>query len=213
MASSASLFAALSDRHVVEGHARRRRPPRRRSAWFEITATISASSSPRRQRQSRSSRQWSWRETRIAMRCRSPPPANLPVHLKPRVPPACGEGAPASPRAPASERHLEEELRAQEEAPAGGIRGVLVGGDDVGAPLEQKARDRGHDPRPVGAADQQARRCSAGCPPAQRGAPGGSAVSAGSATSAARLFRLGRGGPGGSCGDVPSTPFAPGLTS
>ena len=30
-----------------------------RSGWFEITPTISQSSSPRRQRQSRSSRQWS----------------------------------------------------------------------------------------------------------------------------------------------------------
>ena len=29
-------------------------------------------------------------------------------------------------------------------------------GDDVCPPLEQKARDRGHDPGPVGAGDQQA---------------------------------------------------------
>src|SRR5579884_2443047 len=41
-----------------------------RSGWFEITATTSAGSSPRRQRQRTSSRQWSWRETRIASRCR-----------------------------------------------------------------------------------------------------------------------------------------------
>ena len=30
-------------------------------------------------------------------------------------------------------------------------------GDDVRAPLEQEARHRGHDPGPVGAADQQPR--------------------------------------------------------
>ena len=43
-----------------------------RSGWLETTATTSASSSPRRQRHSRSTRQWSRRETRIAMRRRWP---------------------------------------------------------------------------------------------------------------------------------------------
>ena len=38
------------------------------SGWFEITARISAPSSPLRQRQSRSERQWSSRETMIAIR-------------------------------------------------------------------------------------------------------------------------------------------------
>ena len=51
---------------------------------------------------------------------------------------------------------LQEELGAQEEPAAGGIGGVLMRGDDVCPPLEEKARDRGHDPGSVGARDQQA---------------------------------------------------------
>src|SRR5262249_56243807 len=51
---------------------------------------------------------------------------------------------------------LEEELGAEEEPAAAGVGGVLMRGDDVCPPLEQKARDRGHDPGPVGAGDQQA---------------------------------------------------------
>src|SRR5262249_33225899 len=52
----------------------------------------------------------------------------------------------------------EEELRAQEEPSSGGIGGVLMGGDDVGAALEQKAGHRRDDPGPVGAGDQEAGR-------------------------------------------------------
>ena len=41
-----------------------------RSAWLETTSGMSACSSPRRQRHSSSSRQWSSRDTRIATRLR-----------------------------------------------------------------------------------------------------------------------------------------------
>ena len=52
----------------------------------------------------------------------------------------------------------QEQLGAHEEAPAGRIGGVLVGGDDVRALLEQEPGDRRDDPRPVRAANQQTRR-------------------------------------------------------
>jgi len=64
-----------------------------------------------------------------------PPPAELPVHRK-----ASGDlGVEALLQRLPLEWLLEEELGAQEEPATGGIRGVLVGGDDVGSPLEQKA--------------------------------------------------------------------------
>ncbi len=43
-----------------------------RSGWFDTTATTSASSSPRCQRQRRSSTQWSWRDANSATRWRAP---------------------------------------------------------------------------------------------------------------------------------------------
>src|SRR5829696_704950 len=49
----------------------RERTSSSRTMWLEATRTRSVSSVPRRQRQSRSSTQCSWRETRIAIRLRS----------------------------------------------------------------------------------------------------------------------------------------------
>src|ERR1035441_2028988 len=67
-----------------------------------------------------------------------PPPADLPVHAEVR-----GHlGLKALLEILAVERLLEEELGAQEEAPAAGVGGVLVGVDDVGRVGEQEARDR-----------------------------------------------------------------------
>ena len=156
--------ALLCTGHVVVGDARRHRLVARRSSWLEMTATISASSSPRRQRHSRSSRQWSWRETRIAMRRRSPHqrisqsiskrPATSPSNVAPRRrsrTPSRAFGRPAPGR-----------TRCAGRTAAGGIGGVLVRGDDVRAPLEQEARHRGHDARAIRAADQQARGVAAG---------------------------------------------------
>jgi hypothetical protein len=47
------------------------------------------------------------------------------------------------------------ELHAQEELAATRVRGVLIGVDDVGARLVEVARDRGDDPGPVGARDEE----------------------------------------------------------
>jgi hypothetical protein len=84
--------------------------------------TISASSSPRRQRQSRSSRQWSWRETRIATRWRSPQPADLPVHLEALGDLRFDRFLETLPR----QGILKEELRPQEDPAAGGIGRVVL---------------------------------------------------------------------------------------
>jgi len=56
---------------------------------------------------------------------------------------------------------LEAEDHAQEEAPGLGIRGVLVGLDDVRALLKEEARDGGDDARAVGAHDDETTRIRA----------------------------------------------------
>ena len=53
-------------------------------------------------------------------------------------------------------RLVEPELHAHEERAALGVGRVLVGAEDVGVALGEEARDRGDDPVPVGARDEQA---------------------------------------------------------
>ncbi len=136
----------------------RARPPRAsrargRDGWRSPRRSP-CPSSPRRRRQSRSSRQWSWRETRIALRRISPHQRSCQSISK-RAATSRPEGLVQSVRC----RPLgQEELGAQEEAPAAGVGGVLVGGDDVRLLGEQEARDRRDDARAIGAGDQQPRR-------------------------------------------------------
>ena len=78
-----------------------------------------------------------------------------PVHLKAR-----GELAERSLEPVAVVLGLERrqpERHPHEEHPVLGMGRVLVGGDDVGAALEQEARDGGDDPGAVRARDQQSR--------------------------------------------------------
>jgi hypothetical protein len=82
-----------------------------------------------------------------------PPPADPPIHLEARGD-ISGE---LRPQALAVGPVRQEELGAHEEPATARVRRVLVGRDDVRAPLEQKARHRRDDPRTVGAADQQTR--------------------------------------------------------
>jgi len=60
------------------------------------------------------------------------------------------------------------ELDALEEAP-GAMVVVLVGLEDVGAVLEQRAGDARHEPGPVGGADTQGQDMDVGCPVAAGG--------------------------------------------
>lgn len=81
------------------------------------------------------------------------PPADLPLHREAR-----GDlGKEGFLEGDAIEGLLQEELSAQEEAPAARVGGVLVRVDDVRAALKQEARDGGNDAWAVCAGDQQAR--------------------------------------------------------
>ena len=149
------------DGHVGNGTPKPR-DVRSRSRWLEITSTMSASSSPLRQRHSRSSRQWSSRETRTRCACdRSR--SDRPVHRRAARRRARRTRAPARSRPRSSPSSVE--LHPHEERAALGIGRVLVGIEDVRAVLEQEARDGGDDARPVGAGDRAAARREAGPPP------------------------------------------------
>ena len=160
----ALLAALLAPGRGGREHPPRLSRPRGRGGWRSPRRSR-ASSSPRRQRHSMSCRQWSWRETRMAIRRRSP--HQRISQSMPKRSATCRVEALLE--ALALDGLLQEELGAQEEPAAAGVRGVLVGGDDVRSPLEQEARHAGHDPGRSGQPISRRARVPRE-PPARRGA-------------------------------------------
>ena len=113
---------------------------------------MSVSSSPRRQRQSRSSRQWSSREASSAVTLPPVGVGEVPLHLE-RPCDALAERALEI--GPALRQVLEAELHAHEERPALGVGRVLVRAEDVRVVLGKEPRDGGDDPVSVRARDEQ----------------------------------------------------------
>ena len=131
---------------------RSRRRRARWSGWLEATSVISASSSPRRWRHSRSTRQWSSLLTEHRHPLRRVGVGEPPAACRTAPPTSCCERAPER----AEVALLEVELHAHEELAALGVGRVLVGADDVRAGVGEEARDGGDDAVPVGAGDEQA---------------------------------------------------------
>ena len=145
------LLAALRHRHVVEGDSRGERlgldvgvvGDHRHDLRVQLTTTPTPQQLLQAMAVARD-------QNRDALSLS--PPTEPPVDLKPRG--NLFDEFP--PQTLMSDSLSQEELGAQEEPPTTGIRGVLMGGDDVRAPLEQKARHSGDDPRKF-AADWGAR--------------------------------------------------------
>ena len=153
--ASASGFVVRGDRDVVEGEAEARDVVARRSGWLETTSAMSASSSPRRQRQSRSSRQWSSRETRSATRLRL---RRRPAGASPsRSGSATSRGEGPLERVARRREAARWNTMRMKNAPALGVGRVLVGaGRCWRRASSRKPDDRGDDAGAVRAADEQA---------------------------------------------------------
>src|SRR3954452_17254391 len=87
------------------------------SGWLEATRGISASSSPRRWRHSRSTRQWSSRETRMAIRFGRPASVSR-QRMSRRSPTSCANARPSAPRSPCSSVNS---IRMKNSPPSGSV--------------------------------------------------------------------------------------------
>src|SRR4051794_21809077 len=87
------------------------------SGWLEATRGMSASSSPRRWRHSRSTRQWSSRETRMAIRFGRPASVSR-QRMSRRSPTSCANARPSAPRSPCSSVNS---IRMKNSPPSGSV--------------------------------------------------------------------------------------------